>query len=468
MISSPPFPPVVSTGESGEHPKNRATVIESLRGGGRPLIESVRGREVLDSRGNPTVAVTVATSFGAVEEAMVPSGASTGAHEAVELRDGDPKRYNGKGVLKAVDAVNTILGPAIEGLDATNQREIDRTLVQLDGTQNKSELGANAILGVSLAVARATAVSLGVPLFRYLGGPTASTLPVPMMNVINGGKHAEGALQFQECMIVPLGAPSFAEAVRYGAETFHALGKILHDRGMSTLVGDEGGYAPPFESLHAALDILVEAIARAGYEPGKDIALALDSAASEFCRHNAYYPNGGDVAHSALQMVDFYEEICATYPVISIEDGMSEDDWEGWRALTQRIGARVQLVGDDLFVTNTERLARGIATNTANAILIKVNQIGTLTETLDAVDLAHKAGYRSVISHRSGETGDTTIADLAVSTGAGQIKTGSLSRSDRVEKYNRLMAIELELGETARYAGRAAFKGIAHDVAASE
>ncbi len=418
---------------------------------------------MLDSRGNPTVAVTVATSFGAVEEAMVPSGASTGAHEAVELRDGDPKRYNGKGVLKAVDAVNTILGPSIEGLDATNQRAIDRTLLDLDGTPNKSALGANAILGVSLAVARAAAVSLGVPLFRYLGGPTASTLPVPMMNVINGGKHAEGALQFQECMIVPIGASSFAEAVRYGAETFHALGKILHGRGMPTLVGDEGGYAPPFDSLPAALDTLVEAIARAGYEPGKDIALALDSAATEFCRHNAYFPNGGDVAFTALQMVDFYEEICAKYPVISIEDGMSEDDWEGWLALTQRIGARVQLVGDDLFVTNTERLARGIATSTANAILIKVNQIGTLTETLDAVDLAHKAGYRSVISHRSGETGDTTIADLAVSTGAGQIKTGSLSRSDRVEKYNRLMGIELELGDSAHYAGRAAFKGLAHD-----
>ena len=442
-------------------------MIESLRGGGRPHIESVRGREVLDSRGNPTVAVSVATSFGAVEEAMVPSGASTGAHEAVELRDGDPKRYNGKGVLKAVDAVNQILGPAIEGLDATNQREIDRTLLELDGTPNKRELGANAILGVSLAVARATAVSLGVPLFRYLGGPTASTLPVPMMNVINGGKHAAGALQFQECMIVPIGAPTFAEAVRYGAETFHALGKILHDRGMPTLVGDEGGYAPPFDHLHAALDTLIEAIARAGFEPGKDIALALDSAATEFCRHGAYYPNGGDVALSALQMVDFYEELCAKYPVISIEDGMSEDDWEGWLALTQRIGARVQLVGDDLFVTNTERLARGIATSTANAILIKVNQIGTLTETLDAVDLAHKAGYRSVISHRSGETGDTTIADLAVSTGAGQIKTGSLSRSDRVEKYNRLMAIELELGDSAHYPGRVAFKGLARDTAAS-
>ena len=436
-------------------------MIESLRGGGRPYIESVRGREVLDSRGNPTVAVTVATSFGAVEEAMVPSGASTGAHEAVELRDGDAKRYNGKGVAKAVDAVNTILGPAIEGLDATNQREIDRTLIALDGTPNKSSFGANALLGVSLAVARATAVSLGIPLFRYLGGPTASTLPVPMMNVINGGKHAAGALQFQECMIVPIGAPTFAEAVRFGAETFHALGTILHERGMPTLVGDEGGYAPPFDDLAAALDTLVEAIRRAGYEPGRDIALALDSAATEFYSDGAYYPGGPGRAFSSAQMVDFYEDICGRYPIVSIEDGMSEDDWDGWHALTTRIGSSIQLVGDDLFVTNTERLARGIASGTANAILIKVNQIGTLTETLDAVDLAHKAGYRCVISHRSGETGDTTIADLAVSTGAGQIKTGSLSRSDRVEKYNRLMGIELQLGDCASYAGRAAFKGLA-------
>ncbi|GAC1397895.1 MAG: phosphopyruvate hydratase [Vulcanimicrobiaceae bacterium] len=436
-------------------------MIESLRGGGRPHIESVRGREVLDSRGNPTVAVTVATSFGAVEEAMVPSGASTGAHEAVELRDGDPARYNGKGVLRAVDAVNSVLGPAIEGLDATNQREIDRTLLDLDGTPNKSSLGANALLGVSLAVARATAVSLGVPLFRYLGGPVACTLPVPMMNVINGGKHAAGALQFQECMIVPIGASSFAEAVRYGAETFHALGKILHDRGMPTLVGDEGGYAPPFDELSGALDTLVEAIRKAGYEPGRDIALALDSAATEFHTDGRYFPSGGDRAFTSAQMVDFYDEICGKYPIVSIEDGMSEDDWDGWHALTARIGKRVQLVGDDLFVTNTERLARGIASGTANAILIKVNQIGTLTETLDAVDLAHKAGYRCVISHRSGETGDTTIADLAVSTGAGQIKTGSLSRSDRVEKYNRLTSIELQLGASASYAGRAAFQGLA-------
>jgi len=436
-------------------------VIESLRGGGRPFIESVRGREVLDSRGNPTVAVAVATSFGALEEALVPSGASTGAHEAVELRDGDPRRYNGKGVTKAVDAVNSVLGPGVEGLDATAQRDVDRTLLELDGSANKSSLGANALLGVSLAVARAAAVSLGIPLFRYLGGPVASTLPVPMMNVINGGKHAAGALQFQECMIVPLGAPTFAEAVRYGAETFYALGAILRERHLPTLVGDEGGYAPPFDDLAAALDTLVEAIRRAGYEPGRDIALALDSAATEFYGDEAYYPETKDRAFTSAQMVDFYENLCARYPIVSIEDGMSEDDWDGWHALTQRIGAKTQLVGDDLFVTNTERLARGIARGTANAILIKVNQIGTLTETLDAVELAHKAGYRCVISHRSGETGDTTIADLAVSTGAGQIKTGSLSRSDRVEKYNRLMAIELQLGESARYAGRAAFKGLA-------
>jgi enolase len=434
-------------------------VIESLRGGGRPLIESVHAREVLDSRGNPTIAVSVATSFGAVEEAMVPSGASTGAHEAVELRDGDEARYNGKGVLKAVDAVNELLGPAIEGLDATAQREIDDKLIEMDGTPNKSNFGANAILGISLATARAAAVSLGVPLFRYLGGPSASTLPVPMMNVINGGKHAEGALQFQECMIVPVGAPTFAEAVRYGAETFAALGKILHERKMPTLVGDEGGYAPPLDALDQALDILVEAIERAGYRVGADVALAIDSASTEFHRDGAYYPDAGGAALSATEMVDFYAGICAKYPVISIEDGLAEDDWDGWRALTERLGAAVQLVGDDIFVTNTERLARGIESGVGNAILVKVNQIGTLTETLDAVTMAHMAGYRCVISHRSGETGDTTIADLAVATGAGQIKTGSLSRSDRVEKYNRLMSIELQLGSAAKYPGAAAFRG---------
>jgi enolase len=429
-----------------------------MRGGGRPLIESIHAREVLDSRGNPTIAVAVATSFGAVEEALVPSGASTGAHEAVELRDGDKKRYNGKGVLTAVRNVNEIIGPTLEGLDATSQREIDNQLLELDGSPNKGKLGANALLGVSLANARAAATSVGLPLFRYLGGPSAATLPVPMMNVINGGKHAEGALQFQECMIVPIGAPTFSEAVRYGAETFHALGKLLHERGLPTLVGDEGGYAPPLDTLDAALALLVAAVERAGYKAGTDIAIALDSASTEFYSDGKYYPLSKDRPFSGVQMVDLYEDVCSRYPIISIEDGLAEDDWDTWRLLTERIGARVQLVGDDLFVTNTTRLARGINEGVANAILVKVNQIGTLTETLDAVELAHKAGYRCVISHRSGETGDTTISDLAVATGAGQIKTGSLSRSDRVEKYNRLMAIEEQLAGSARYPGKSAFR----------
>ena len=447
-----------STGNIAAHPRTRAAVIESLRGGGRPLIEGVFAREVLDSRGNPTVAVSVATTFGAVEEAMVPSGASTGAYEAVERRDGDKHRYGGKGVRKAVEAVNDVLGSALEGLDATAQREIDDKLIELDGSPNKANCGANALLGISLATARAAAASLGLPLYRYLGGPSASTLPVPMMNVINGGKHAAGALQFQECMIVPVGAPSFAEAVRYGSETFHALGKLLHDRGLPTLVGDEGGYAPPLDTLERALELLMDAIRAAGYEPGRDIALALDAAATEFYRDGSYYPDTPERAFTGVQMVDLYERICASFPVISIEDGCAEDDWETWRTLTERLGNRVQLVGDDVFVTNTQRLARGIAEGIANAVLIKVNQIGTLTETLDAIEMSHKAGYRCVISHRSGETSDTTIADLSVATGAGQIKTGSLSRSERVEKYNRLMAIELELGSAARYPGLTAFR----------
>ncbi|GAC1414831.1 MAG: phosphopyruvate hydratase [Candidatus Velthaea sp.] len=434
--------------------------LESLRGSGRPLIESIRAREVLDSRGNPTVAVAVATSFGAVEEAMVPSGASTGAHEAVELRDGDKARYNGKGVLKAVRAVNEVLGPALEGLDATSQREIDTTLIELDGSENKSNYGANALLGVSLAVARAAASSIGVPLYRYLGGPAAATMPVPMMNVINGGKHAEGGLQFQECMIVPLSAPTMAEAVRCGAEVFAALGKTLHDEGQPTLVGDEGGYAPRLDSIDDALKLLVRSIERAGYKPGEQVAIALDSAATEFYRDGKYYPHLPDHAMDAAQMVAMYEGLCATYPIVSIEDGLAEDDWAGWNLLTQRLGDRVQLVGDDLFVTNVKRLSRGISERSGNAILVKVNQIGTLTETLDAVEMAHKAGFRSVISHRSGETEDTTIADLAVATGAGQIKTGSLSRSDRVAKYNRLMAIADELGNAARYPGKGAFKAL--------
>ena len=406
------------------------------------------------------MAVTVATSFGAVEEAMVPSGASTGAHEAVELRDGDKARYNGKGVLKAVRAVNETLGPALEGLDATAQREIDNQLIELDGTENKSHYGANALLGVSLAVARAAAASLGMPLYAYLGGPVAATLPVPMMNVINGGKHAEGALQFQECMIVPLTAPSVAEAIRCGAEVFAALGKTLHEAGQPTLVGDEGGYAPKLDSIDDALALLVRSIERAGYRPGTDVAIALDAAATEFYRDGKYYPHLPDHGLDAAQMVALYAGLCDTYPIISIEDGLAEDDWEGWSLLTARLGATVQLVGDDLFVTNTKRLARGITEHSANAILIKVNQIGTLTETLDCVTLAHKAGFRAVMSHRSGETEDTTIADLAVATGAGQIKTGSLSRSDRVAKYNRLMAIEDELGRAATYPGASAFKAL--------
>jgi enolase len=431
--------------------------LESLRGGGRPLIEGVHAREVLDSRGNPTIAVSVATSFGSVEEAMVPSGASTGAHEAVELRDGDKERYNGKGVLKAVTEVNDVLGPAIEGLDATAQREIDNRLIEIDGTPNKSKAGANAILGVSLATARAAASSFQLPLFRYLGGPSASLLPVPMMNVINGGKHAEGGLQFQECMIVPVGAPTFREAVRYGAEVFHALGKLLHEQNQPTTVGDEGGYAPRLDTLDQAMDLLVSAIDRAGYRPGEDIAIALDSASTEFFQDGKYYPLTKDRAFDADEMIAFYRDLIAKYPVISIEDGLAEDDWDGWAKLTAAIGSKCQLVGDDLFVTNTERLARGIRESVANSILIKVNQIGTLTETLDAVDMAHKAGYTSVISHRSGETEDTTIADIAVATSAGQIKTGSLSRSDRIAKYNRLMSIEEELGTAAKYPGKAAF-----------
>lgn len=433
--------------------------LESLRSGGRPLIEAVHAREILDSRGNPTVAVSVATSFGAVEEAMVPSGASTGAHEAVELRDGDKQRYGGKGVLAAVRSVNDVLGPALEGLDATAQRAVDATLIELDGTPNKGNLGANAILGVSLAVARAAASSLSLPLFRYLGGPSAATLPVPMMNVVNGGKHAEGALQFQECMIVPLGAANETDAVRCGAEVFHALGRLLHDRHLPTLVGDEGGYAPPLETPQQALDLIVAAIDLAGYEAGADVAIALDPASSEFYQDGKYYALTRDRGLSASEMVALYRELCERYPIVSIEDGLAEDDWEGWRQLTEALGDRVQLVGDDIFVTNVTFLQRGIAEGVANSILVKVNQIGTLTETLDAIAMAHQAGYTTVISHRSGETEDTTIADIAVATNAGQIKTGSLSRSDRVAKYNRLMAIEDELGSAARYPGAAAFIG---------
>jgi enolase len=420
-------------------------------------IEKLHARQIFDSRGNPTVEVELTLRGGAHGRAAVPSGASTGEFEAVELRDGGPA-YGGKGVSRALANVNGEIAQAVAGADAADQEELDRMLVELDGTANKSRLGANALLGVSLAVARAAAMSLGVPLYRYLGGPSASTLPVPMMNVINGGKHAEGALQFQECMIVPVGAPTFAEAVRFGSETFHALGKLLHDKGLPTLVGDEGGYAPSLGTLDEALDLLVAAIEKAGYKAGSDIAIALDPASTEFFADGTYFPLTPDRPFTSAQMVDFYADVVKRYPVISIEDGLAEDDWEGWRQLTARIGPTTQLVGDDLFVTNTERLARGIKERSANAILIKVNQIGSLTETLDAVELAHKAGFNCVISHRSGETGDTTIADLSVATAAGQIKTGSLSRSDRVEKYNRLMAIEIQLETAARYPGLSAFE----------
>ncbi len=423
-----------------------------------PAIAEVRAREVLDSRGNPTVAVRVTTSDGVIAEAMVPSGASTGAHEAIELRDGDAKRYLGKGVLKAVANVNGPIDRRLRGMNVTDQGEIDRTLIALDGTKNKAKLGANAILGASLACAHAAAANLGLPLYRYLGGAQARVMPVPMMNVINGGKHADGALQFQECMIVPLGAPSLTEAVRYGAEVFHHLGKILKKKGYATTVGDEGGYAPPLTHIAEALGIIMDAIAAAGYKAGTDIAIALDPAASEFREKGGYLAERGKRPLSSGQMIDLYESLSRSFPLMSIEDGLGEDDWAGWEELTRRLGDRVQLVGDDLFVTNVEYLQRGIARGAGNAILVKVNQIGTLSETMECVRVAQAAGYRTVISHRSGETGDTTIADIAVALNAGQIKTGSMSRSDRVEKYNRLMAIEAALGETALYPGASTFR----------
>jgi enolase len=416
-----------------------------------PAVVEIRGREVLDSRGNPTVAVRVTTSDGVMAEAMVPSGASTGKHEAVELRDGDAKRYLGKGVLKAVKNVNGPINDRLRGMNVTDQGEIDRTLIALDGTANKGKLGANAILGASLACAHAAAANLGLPLYRYLGGSQACVMPVPMMNVINGGKHAEGALQFQECMIVPVGAKSLAEAVRYGSEVFHHLGKLLKKKGFSTTVGDEGGYAPPLSQINEAMELICDAIAAAGYKSGKDVAIALDPAASEFRERGGYLAVRGKKPLSSAKMIDLYESLVKDFPIVSIEDGLGEDDWTGWKELTRRLGDRVQLVGDDLFVTNVKFLRRGIAEGVGNAILVKVNQIGTLSETMDCVRTAQQAGYRAVISHRSGETGDTTIADIAVALNAGQIKTGSLSRSDRVEKYNRLMAIELALGATAVY-----------------
>ncbi len=415
------------------------------------VIDSVVAREVLDSRGTPTVEAEVLLEGGARGMAIVPSGASTGAHEAHELRDGDPSRYFGKGVTNAVTNIEEKIAPALCGLSATDQGTVDAALIELDGSDNKSSLGANAILAVSLAVARAAAEGVGLPLYRYLGGPMATLLPVPLMNVINGGAHAANNLDFQEFMVVPHGASSFREALRMGAEVFHTLKGLLAEQGLSTAVGDEGGFAPDLASNDAGGDLLVAAIEKAGYRPGDQISLALDVASTEFFKDGRYAFGGG--SYTSAELVDQLEAMVSRYPIVSIEDGLAEDDWEGWALLTQRLGSRVQLVGDDLFVTNTSRLQRGIEQGIANSILIKVNQIGSLTETLQAIDLAGRAGYTSVISHRSGETEDTTIADLAVATRAGQIKTGSLSRSERVAKYNRLLRIEDELGSQALYAG---------------
>jgi len=416
-------------------------------------IIDIKAREILDSRGNPTVEVDVLLEGGALGRAAVPSGASTGAHEAVELRDGDKKRYGGKGVLRAVEAVNGEIFDAISGQDARDQVRLDRLMIDLDGTPNKARLGANALLGVSLALAKAAALASGLPLYRYVGGSSARTLPVPMMNILNGGAHADNPIDIQEFMIMPVAATTMAEAVRMGAEVFQTLKGKLKAAGHNTNVGDEGGFAPNIASARDALDFIMEAIAAAGFKPGKDIMLALDPASTEFFRDGKYHLEGEGKVLSPDDMVKYYAALVADYPIISIEDGMAEDDWAGWKTLTDAIGAKVQLVGDDLFVTNPKRLADGIAKKTANAILIKVNQIGTLTETLQAVEMAHKAGYRAVMSHRSGETEDATIADLAVATNCGQIKTGSLARSDRLAKYNQLLRIAEELGPAALYAG---------------
>ena len=421
-------------------------------------IVDIVAREILDSRGNPTVEVDVTLEDGSMGRAAVPSGASTGAHEAVELRDGDKSRFLGKGVQKACDSVNRDIFDAIGGFDAEDQIHIDETMIGLDGTPNKGRLGANAILGVSLACAKAAAEVVGLPLYRYIGGTQARTLPVPMMNIINGGAHADNPIDFQEFMILPVGAKSLAEAVRYGAEVFHALKSALKKAGHNTNVGDEGGFAPNLPSAEAALDFCVKAIEAAGFKPGEDIGLGLDCAVTDWFKDGAYHYEGEGTVRSVEQQVDYLAKIAGSYPILSIEDGMSEDDWDGWRLLTEKIGKTCQLVGDDLFVTNTERLHKGIKMGVANSILIKVNQIGTLTETLAAVEMGHRAGYTAVMSHRSGETEDYTIADLAVATNCGQIKTGSLSRSDRIAKYNQLIRIEEELGPQAIYAGHGALK----------
>ncbi|MDE2403468.1 MAG: phosphopyruvate hydratase [Sphingomonadales bacterium] len=424
-------------------------------------IIDIHAREILDSRGNPTVEVDVLLEDGSFGRAAVPSGASTGAHEAVELRDGDKTRYLGKGVQKAVAAVNGEIREALLGHDAEDQRDIDLAMIELDGTENKGRLGANAILGVSLATAKAAADARGLPLYSYVGGVAAHVLPVPMMNIINGGEHADNPIDFQEFMIMPVGAPTLAEAVRWGAEVFHTLKKGLHDKGLATAVGDEGGFAPNLASTRDALDFVMASIEKAGFKPGTDIKLALDCAATEFFKNGKYEISGEGLSLTPVEMADYLAKLAADYPIISIEDGMSEDDFEGWKALTDAIGNKVQLVGDDLFVTNPKRLAMGIGKGLANSLLVKVNQIGSLTETLEAVSIAQRAGYTAVMSHRSGETEDATIADLAVATNCGQIKTGSLARSDRLAKYNQLIRIEEELGSAAKYAGAGAFGRLA-------
>ena len=420
-------------------------------------IIDVMAREILDSRGTPTVEVDVVLDDGSFGRAAVPSGASTGVHEAVELRDGDKARFGGKGVLKAVNAVNTEIYDAIVGMDAEEQIELDRAMIELDGTENKGRLGANAILGVSLAVAKAAAESTALPLYRYIGGTLAHTLPVPMMNILNGGVHADNPIDIQEFMIMPVGANSCSDAIRMGAEIFQALKKNLKAAGMNTNVGDEGGFAPNIGSAKEALQFIVDSIKSAGYKPGDDVVIALDAASSEFYKDGKYHLEGEGKVLTSAELVKYYEDLANEFPIMSLEDGMAEDDWEGWDLLTKTLGGRMQLVGDDLFVTNTKRLAMGIEKKVANSILVKVNQIGSLTETLEAVDMAHRAGYSAVLSHRSGETEDATIADIAVATNCGQIKTGSLSRSDRLAKYNQLIRIEQELGDTAKFAGRSIF-----------
>jgi enolase len=421
------------------------------------IIEEIYAREILDSRGNPTIEVDVYLEDGTLGRAAVPSGASTGAYEAVELRDGDLERFNGKGVLKAVDNVNSIIAPEIEGYDATDQLGIDEAMIAIDGTPNKGRLGANAILAVSMAAAKAAAESLGLPLYQYLGGANAKVLPVPMMNIMNGGKHADNNVDIQEFMIMPVGAYNFASALRMGAEIYHSLKKVLKKKGLGTSVGDEGGFAPMLGSNEEALESIMEAIAAAGYKPGEEIMIALDPAATEFYKDGKYVFEADGTSRTAVEMIDYYSMLVDKYPIISIEDGLAEDDWEGWRLMTEKLGSKIQIVGDDLFVTNTARLSQGIETGTANSVLIKLNQIGTITETLDTIEMARQAGYTTVVSHRSGETEDTTIADLVVAVNAGQIKTGAPCRSDRVAKYNQLLRIEEELGDLAQYRGMKGF-----------